>query len=422
MKEYKSYPVEVSLAGQTKTYSPEFQTDDQFAYAWKKVLVMAHGKAVVRCLCAGMGEKRLSIHSRSNSDRFHLARFPETGPEHAEDCVFYSVDPNASGMGAYKRGVIQELDDGNTKIKLKIGLQQRVTKAPTDNEAPASNSKTTSQSRVSQSSMTLLGLLHYLWTQAALNTWTPAMLGKRNLGVVHHHLMRVAMTTYAGRVKLAQNLLIGTPSPEGQQPRLNQAKAISASNERRRLVVAAPLARHREGLENARTLPISGFHGIPYLDMGSELWQITKRRFGSEVSAWIAGNPVMMFAQTDPPKTAAGALQAHVIDLALMWMTKDWIPVDSGFEALLAERLVQENRRFEKPLRFDSHEHVFPDFWLKDTGAPVPMEVWGMATPDYQARKQEKIAHYDSSYGPGNWWSWNGAAGDELPELPSRSL
>src|SRR3546814_528180 len=84
-----------------------------------------------------------------------------------------------------------------------------------------------------------------------------------------------------------------------------------------------------------------------------------------------------------------------------------------------AAKLVAENRRFEKPLRFDSKDAVFPDFVLKDRGAAVPMEVWGMATPEYQARKREKTAHYDNVYGPSNWWSWNGAAGDPLPDLPS---
>lgn len=419
MKESKLFPVEISLEGQTKTYSPAFQSEEQYVFSWKKVLLMGHGKAIVRCLCPGSGEKRLSIHSRSNSDRFHLARFPDTGPDHSEDCVFYGVDPNASGLGAYKRGVVEELDDGNTKIKLKVGLQQRLTKAPTDTADTATPTKATTRASTSQSSMTLLGLLHYLWTQAALNTWAPAMEGKRTLGVVHYHLMRVAMTTFAGRVKLAQNLLIGTPTADGQQARLNQAKAIASGTERRRLIVVAPLALYRDGMDHATTLPISSYHGIPHLTITDELWSTTQHRFAREINAWVAGDPVIAVAQTDPPKTAGGTLRAEAVDLALMWLTKHWIPVDSGFEALIAEKLVAEKRRFEKPLRFDSREQVFPDFWLKDRGAPIPMEVWGMATPDYQARKKEKIDHYDSTYGPGNWWSWNGAAGDVIPDLPS---
>src|SRR3546814_2622291 len=113
----KVYPVEITLGSTTRPYSPEFQTADQFKEGWKRVLLMAHGKAEVRCSCGGMGQRRLSIHGRSNSDRFHLARFPETGSEHSEDCVYYGVDPSMSGLGSYRRGVVQELDDGAVKIK-----------------------------------------------------------------------------------------------------------------------------------------------------------------------------------------------------------------------------------------------------------------------------------------------------------------
>ena len=419
MKDHLIYPVQISLGDQTQTYSPAFQTEAQFSQAWKKVLMMAHGKAVVRCLCLGEGEKRLSVHSRSNSDHFHLARFPDTGPEHAEDCVFFGVDPNASGLGAYKRGVVEELDDGNVKIKLKVGLQQRLTKAPEEGETTPKGPAMTKSTRPGQSSMTLLGLLHYLWTNAGLNTWSPSMQGKRNLGVIHHHLMRIASTTYAGRVKLAQNLLIGTPAADGSQGKINQAKSRTACDERRRLVVVAPLARYREGLETSSTLPIAGFHGIPHLILSDEIREHWLQRFSRELGAWYTGEIAVVIAQTDPPKINGGSLQAEVIDMSTMWVTKEWIPVDSGFEALIAEKLVDEQRRFEKPLRFDSQDAVFPDFWLKDRGAPVPMEVWGMTTPDYQTRKAEKIAHYDSTYGPGNWWSWNGAAGDDIPAFPT---
>lgn len=427
MNETRIYAVEITLGEQQKTYSAQFQGDDQYAVAWKRVLTMAHGKGLVRCTCSGIGEKRLWIHSRSDSDRFHLARFPNTGPEHSEDCVYYGTDPGASGMGSYKKGVIEELDDGNTKIKLKVGLQQRLTKAPTDDatKAPAATAKASAGS--SQSSMSLQGLLHHLWTQTGLHTWAPAMKGKRNLSVVHHHLMAAAMKTYAGRIKLSQNLLIGTVTPDGDHARLNRAKSLAAGNERRRLVVIAPLAKYQEGLEASSTLPIAGFHGIPHLVMSDPLWETAQRRFATELSAWGTGQMIVAIAQTDPPKRGIGAPRAEVVDAAFMWVTKDWMPVQSGFEAMVAEKLVEEGRRFEKPLRFDSHDEVFPDFLLKDTPERMPLEVWGMATPEYQTRKSEKIAHYDEKYGPSGWWSWNAAAGDPIPVLPvaaglSRSL
>jgi len=43
-----------------------------------------------------------------------------------------------------------------------------------------------------------------------------------------------------------------------------------------------------------------------------------------------------------------------------------FIPLDSGYEGAVEEKLWQEKRAFIKPLRYDGEEDVFPDFVLKD--------------------------------------------------------
>jgi len=248
------------------------------------------------------------------------------------------------------------------------------------------------------------------------------MEGKRNLGVVHHHLMRIATSTYAGRARLSQNLVIATQPGSGQQAGHNKAKSLEAITQRRRLVIVAPLAQHQEGMDGSEVLPIAGFHGIPFMALDEGIWAALERRFGREIDAWRAGNPIIAVAQTDPPKSSAGNMRAQVVDIALMQITRDCIPVDSGYEVLIAEKLVAEKRRFEKPLRFDAGEDaVFPDFWLRDLPEPIPLEVWGMSGTDYLSRKKEKAAHYDETFGAGGWWSWNAAIGDPVPELPPKT-
>lgn len=416
MKENRIYPVRVTLGEDQRTYSREFQHSED----WKRVLTLAHGKGIVECMCRGKGEKRLSIHCHSASDRFHLARFPNTGPEHSEDCIYYGVDPRESGMGGYKKGVIEELDDGSTKIRLKIGLQQRPSSAPEEESTSASSKPAASGKSRSQSSMTLLGLLHYLWTEARLNTWTPRMKGKRSLGVVHHHILEVASRTYAGRVRLARNLLVGTYAEDGAHAQGNKAKALAAYTERRRLIVITPLVTHNGAVEATKTLPISGYNGIPHLLMPQGMWEECEKRFRVELGAWSSGERVIAIAQTDPPRRGDGSLAAEVIDLGLMWVTKDWIPVESGYEAIVAEKLISEDRIFEKPLRFDSSEATFPDFLLKDTGSRTPLEVWGLTSADYEERKRAKEAHYNATLGAA-WWSWNAAAGDPIPGFPPKA-
>jgi predicted nuclease of restriction endonuclease-like RecB superfamily len=53
----------------------------------------------------------------------------------------------------------------------------------------------------------------------------------------------------------------------------------------------------------------------------------------------------------------------------------------------------------------DGEADVLADFLLKDVlgGEMVPLEVFGMNTPDYLARKAVKLAHYHEEYGEGNW-------------------
>ncbi len=53
---------------------------------------------------------------------------------------------------------------------------------------------------------------------------------------------------------------------------------------------------------------------------------------------------------------------------------------------------MEEKRAFIKPLRYDGEEDVFPDFVLTDVPGKeaLPMEVFGINTPEYLERKREK--------------------------------
>ena len=85
----------------------------------------------------------------------------------------------------------------------------------------------------------------------------------------------------------------------------------------------------------------------------------------------------------------------------------------------------QEKRAFIKPEGYDGEENVFPDFVLTDVAGAeaLPMEVFGMNTPDYLQRKQVKTVAYDTEYGPGRWWQWDASAdpeGHDIPAFPPR--
>lgn len=413
------YPVTINNGTKTTGYSVEFQSDGDFAAKWKHVLHAAHGKADVRCGCPGRGGKQLAVRYYEESDSFGLARFPLTGEEHTNECRFYAPNPNKSGMAGYEKGVIDERPDGTTKIRLGVGLAKQEPVA--SNEAaivapPAIR-------RTSQPAMRLIGLLHLLWNEAGLNVWWPAMEKKRNIARINWWLNSSAEHIVVGKMKLNSVLLAAASAENGADAKRNFTRVKTAIAKKTRLLVIAPLATYSANRESFITsmLPISGYHGIPVLEMSEATWKTAERQFPQAVSAWRQGHRVMMIAQVDPREGKKGTV-ADVVGLALMCVTANWIPVDSSYEMVIAIKLTTEGRGFIKPLRFDAGEDmVFPDFILLDAGRDLPMEVFGRSDETYEARKAEKSKYYHDHFGVDGWWHWNAVTdkdGKAIPEFP----
>uniref|UniRef100_UPI0023AF8B86 DUF1173 family protein n=5 Tax=Erwiniaceae TaxID=1903409 RepID=UPI0023AF8B86 len=253
---------------------------------------------------------------------------------------------------------------------------------------------------------------------------------KRTPGWVSWHLQQTAGRIRVGRVPLEESLLLmamkGTPQVVANRDHLRVAE-----KNKRRLIVVSVLAGWNEAAE-ARlqtTLPLGLFSGFPDLLLPEDARLRLERSFGRELGDWRRGMKVVVIAETEPPETTFRHTEGRnrpsscsiVIDVALMTVSPRFIPLESGYEGTVEDRLWQEKRAFIKPLRYDGEEDVFPDFVLKDVSGvdALPMEVFGMNTSEYLLRKQEKTAHYDREYGPGNWWCWNAAEKSDMPAFPA---
>ena len=402
-----------------KRYSSEFQTDQQYARSWKIILEKAYGTHAI-CQCPSNGSRKLSIKRREDSDGFHLARFAGTGHEHSNECRYYAPAPERSGMQGYAAGVVEEGEDGSIRVRLARGIRVQDPRS----EGCESDSVKRSAGK-SKPAMTLLGLLHLLWSESRLSTWYPAMEGKRNSSIVNYALLQAAERVSASRMKLSEVLLLAAQKDSKGAAR-NQAIAKSALSRDLRLVSISPLARYspERHSEHMGRLPIAGPFGMPMLNLPSTVWATAARRFERELSAWRRGSRVISIAQFTQRK-GDSFLQGDVVELALMQVSERWIPVDSDYEGVIEGKLHAAGRSFDKPLRYDADEsEVFPDFWLLDTGKDFPLEVFGMSTPAYLERKDIKTAWYNREYGGEGWWSWNAAVdpkGKNIPPFPPKS-
>ena len=413
------HPVSITLTGVIKTYSTNFQTANQFQQGWRSALKAAYGRAEVRCGCSGMGAKRLAIKHYDDTDQFSLARFSMTGGEHASDCQFYSANSSQTGLGTTTINVVDPQADGSVLIRLEIGMVERETSA--SQSAPIRQSADRPAS-VKRSSIKLLGLLHYLWDAAELNQWRPGFTGKRRPSLAYWLVHNAADDIWIGNVKLALQLLLPAFGADTREAERNRDRTASALSGKRRMLVIAPLAAWNEGREAQmeQQMKIAGFHGMPIVYMQEGLWASTMRRFANAMSAWRNGTGAVAIAQIELRQGKHG-IYATAIDVAIMAVTAQFIPVESSYERVVAEMLVSQHRSFSKPLRFDaSSEQVLPDFLLTDTPKEVPMEVFGRSDTEYLKRKAAKKVYYDDKFGAQGWWYWD-AVGNatNVPPFPS---
>ncbi|MDQ7915822.1 DUF1173 family protein [Pseudomonas sp. 102515] len=417
----KGYSVTVDYGkGQSKSYSAAFQTEERFANSWASVLKTAHTSgAKVFCSCSAPGTGRLAVRHRSVTSTYYIARYPNTGAQHQLNCQYYSQDADKSGLGSYSLGVVDETADG-LQIKLKLSLNRRES---FNHAADGQIHSVNAQGKPLQSAMTLGGLLQLLWSEAGFNRWEPGV-GKRWIGPGHGRLLRASnriLTKSNGPI--SDSLIIAAvgneTAPEGKA---NLAKVDSAIAANRRLIAVAQLADYAcaDDARLSKKLILQDSAGFPHLYPTSGLWNRISASYSDELAAWRNKADLIAIVQMDRPYLSTnGNLCAEVLDISLMRVSKQWIPVASAYEATIEDLLRAQNRKFIKPMRFDSTtELVFPDFWLTDIATGyMPMEVFGMNTPAYATRKLEKTNYYNKNF-PNGWWSWDAYQGLAIPPFP----
>lgn len=325
--------------------------------------------------------------------------------------------------------------DGTFSITLPVGLSRQSGAAGRE---PAANPARHPRTGKQKPSMSLLGLGHFIWQQAEINTWKPQYVKNRPRSAMWlaSRIDSTAQNIRISRLTLSDVLLVSA-SNDGTQKQKNQMRVRYAMENKKRMVAIALLkADASDGYAalQAGRLTLSSPIGFPKLNVSPNVFRACERSFQSELNAWKAGHKVVAVLETEPPTLRFEKINgrnvpitdAKVIGIALMRVTPRFIPVNSGYEEVIETRLCEQERSLVKSLRFDAEEDTFPDFVLTDVGGKefVPIEVFGMNTEDYNARKVIKTEIYKREYGEEGWWSWNATLKDaenNIPPFPAKT-
>jgi Protein of unknown function (DUF1173) len=370
------------------------------------------------CLCQPNGitmyVARLAGAIEAHSASYIVKRMPSSGSQHAPQCASYEPPADSSGLGQVLGSAITENPaTGETTLKLgfsmsKISGRHNTPTTGSDADSVASDG----------TKLTLRGLLHYLWDQAELTRWHPGFAGKRTWATVRKHLLQAAQNKTARGGPLQDRLYIPEPFWPEQREAINarrtaqwsQAIAFPGAPQSLMLVIAEvkEIVPARYGFKAVvKHVPDQAF------TIDEQLYRRLGRRFATELTLWGAADDIHMVMIATFSVAAAGI--PTIMELSLMPVTRQWLPVEDGFEKQLIDKLVTEGRSFVKGLRYNlGAGSAVAAATLTDCEGSAPMLFVGAAGIDITERDSE-LQETGAAV-----WPWQPTA-ETMPALPTRA-
>jgi Protein of unknown function (DUF1173) len=367
-----------------------------------------HYRPLCLCMVDGVG-----MYVAKLGNGFIVKRMPNTGRRHAPDCPSYEPPAESSGLGQVLGSAISEDPiTGETILKLDFAMSKIAGRSALPAAGGDSDSVVSSGTKLS-----LRGLLHYLWDQAELTRWKPGFAGKRSWGMVRKHLLLAAENKIARGDSLRSRLYIPEAFAVDQRDAINArrmahwSRAIAAPGKPQHLMLL--VAEVKEIVPARYGFKVVVKH-VPdqALALDEQLYRRLGRRFESELALWGALDDIHMVMIATFSVAAAGI--PTIVELSLMPVTRQWLPVEDGFEKQLIEQLVADGRSFVKGLRYNlGTEGALASATLTDCEGSAPLLFV------VHAGIEDSVQHLQVCDPSVPVWLWDPSS-EAMPSLPLR--
>ena len=344
---------------------------------------------------------------------FLLKRMPNTGSDHTPDCPSYEPPAECSGLGELLgSALIEDPTTGETTVKLDFAMSKIAGRSTIPTAIGNADSVLSDGTKLS-----LRGLLHYLWDQADLTRWQPGFAGKRNWNIVRRHLLTAADNKVARGDSLRSRLYVPEVFSVDQRDAINAkrtalwSRAVAAPGKPQQLMLligeVKEIVPARYGFKAVvKHVPDQAFA------LDEQIYRRLGRCFESELALWGVADDVHMVMIATFGVTGAGV--PSIVELSLMPVTRQWLPIESGFEKHLIERLVDEDRSFVKGLRYNlSMQSATVSATLTDCNGCAPL----LYIVD--AKNDDSEQGHCASDPAASSWMWHPLA-EAMPSLPQR--
>lgn len=367
------------------------------------------GKIRPLCLCQPDG---VPMYIAKLGEHYIIKRMPNSGSAHAPECPAYEPPAELSGLGEVKGQAIQEdAESGVTTLRLDFSL-----KTQAGRKAPAPSGQESDTVRTDGAKLTLRGVLHYLWDEAGLTRWYPAMEGKRNWYVVRKYLMQAAFAKEAKQVPLHQSLYIpetfaSDREAEITQRRIAKMATLAAPGRTRPLMIAIGEVKEIALARYGYKLVVKHLPGFPFM-LDEQLHDRMEKRFANALALWNGMDDAHLVFIGTFGLGPTGI--ASLVELSLMTVTANWLPFEHAYDKLLLDALGVQQRRFVKGLRYNmADSRPIATAVLTDAAEPVALYVKAPELPDEQAAALAMLI------GESEMTSWVWSADEAMPALPA---
>lgn len=344
--------------------------------------------------------------------KYLIKRMPGTDKKHHIDCESYEKPAGLSGFGDVDgTAIVEDPDSGEVTLKFGFALSKGGTR-----EMPEPSGNEPDSIKADGKKLTLRGLLHYLWEEAGLTRWSPAMAGKRNWIVVRKYLLLAAAGKHAKKMNLEDMLYIPEMFVVDQKDLIEQRRAqhlarisISESGKPHFVLVIGELkeiAVSRFGFK----LVIKHLPGFGLM-IDEKLKKRIEKVFEAELAVWASMEEsahLMVIATASVASSGVATVQ----EVSFMLTTEAWIPFENVFDNSLIKALAK--RRYQKCLRYNqtSKQAIATALLTDGVRGTALYIVPPDASPDYQAKLDEIIAESELDA-----WIWRPAV-ETMPALP----
>lgn len=377
-----------------------FQPNDD---RMKDALAAIYGSATrPLCMCRGKG---VEMYVAKLGHQYLIKRMPHTGAQHAADCDSYEPPAELSGLGEVMGGAIQtNLDDGVTTLKFDFALSKNAGRA-----APAPSGGESDSVKTDGKKLTLRGTLHYLFDEAGLTRWSPAMEGKRSWFVVRRALLEAAMDKVAKGAQMSDLIYIPESfnldkKDEIARRRLTVFNQLSQSQgSSRRLMMLVGEVKEMGDARFGKKMVIKHVPDAHFM-MNDDLYKRLLKRFDHELQLWDGNSKSHLLVIGTFGVSAAGI--ASLEEASLVLTNENWIPYESVDESMLLDQLTENKRRFTKGLRYNlASTSPLAAAVLNDTAEPTAMYIRPFGAND-QFTKELNDLQESSSLAT---WEWSTA-------------